>query len=99
MNFRATRTRRVDPMATCWLEAMVTCLPGGPRGLLPQGSHKSVRAQLRHTARQVTVSLRAGKLNGLLAVSKAGMLSRLPASDPSTKDDWNVVPTTCAKCV
>src|SRR5664280_2972135 len=74
-------------------------VPGGPRGLLPQGSHKSVRAQLRHTARQVTVSLRAGKLSGLSVVSKAGMLSRSPASGPSLEVGWNVVPTTCAKCV
>ena len=74
-------------------------LPGGPRGLLPQASHKSVRAQLGRTARQVTASLRAGTLSGLHAILKAGTLSRSPSSGPSTKDDWNGVPTTYAKCV
>ncbi len=74
-------------------------LAGWPQVVTFPGLHKSVLAQLRHTARQVTVSLRAGKLSGLLAVSKAEMLSRSPASDPSTKDDWNGVPTTCAKYV
>jgi hypothetical protein len=77
----------------CWAH------PGGPGGLLPRGSHGSGLAQLRHPARQVTGSLRVGTLSGQRAVSQVGTLSRSPPSGPSTKDDWNDVPTTCARCV
>jgi hypothetical protein len=73
-------------------------LPGGPRGLLPRGSHGSGLAQLRHPARQVTGLLRVGTLSGRSAVSQVGTLSKSQPSGPSTKDDWNDVPTTCARC-
>jgi len=38
-------------------------LPGGPRGLLPRGSHGSGHADFPHPARQVMGSLRAVRLH------------------------------------
>ena len=73
-------------------------MPGGPGGSLPRGSHRSVRAQLRHTAPQVTVSLREDRPNGQFVVLGAETLAGLQPCGPKGRDDWNVVPTTAARC-
>ena len=62
-------------------------LPGGPGGSLPRGSHRSVRAQLRHTAPQVTVSLREGRPNGRFVVWGAETPSERPPCGPRERDD------------
>jgi hypothetical protein len=55
------------------------CWPGRPGGLLPQGSHRSRRAQLRHLARHVVVPtltwLRRPSIDSLVRFDALGEFS------------------------
>jgi len=65
------------------LVLVLVLVPGGPRGLLPRGSHRPVRAAFPHTVPQVTGSLRHARPSGLRE-PLGGDISSAPTASSSS---------------